>query len=69
MDNIRKKACHIVDLFDTFLMSKGIQVPCENPMEQIDRRRGGNALHGLEFVNLMHAIDAYLRKEEENGKL
>lgn len=59
-------AADIVDVFDGFLASKNIEVPCADPEEESDRHEDGNCacLYGMEYWNLVdrieYILDAYV---------
>lgn len=48
-------ATEIVELFEDLLDKKGIEIPCEDAVEQKDRYDGNNAakLYGMEYFNLV----------------
>lgn len=63
MDKKRELAARIVDLFDDLLDQKGIEVPCEDADEQIERHEGDNeaCLYGMEYWTLVDKIEEMLK--------
>lgn len=63
MDKKRDLAARIADLFDDLLHQKGIEVPCEDSNEQVERHEGGNAacLYGMEYWTLVDKIEELLK--------
>ena len=57
-----KLATEIVELFEDLLDEKGIEIPCEDVVEQKDRYDGGNntKLYGMEYWNLVAAVEDLL---------
>ena len=57
-----KLATEIVELFENLLDEKGIEIPCEDSIEQKDRYDGGNCakLYGMEYYNLVAAVQELL---------
>ena len=55
-------ATEIVALFEGFLDKKGIEIPCEDAVEQKDRYDGNNAakLYGMEYFNLVSEVQSLL---------
>lgn len=55
-------ATDIVGLFENFLESKNIRVPCDDPEEETDRYKYGNDayLYGMEYWHLVDEIEALL---------
>ena len=59
-------ATDIVDLFDEFLASKGIEVPCSDIEEESVRHEDDNhaCLYGMEFWGLVDRIEEMLENAE-----
>lgn len=55
-------ATEIVELFESLLDEKGIEIPCEDRTEQNDRYDSGNnaKLYGMEYFNLVAAVQELL---------
>lgn len=55
-------ATDIVDIFDNFLAAKDIEVPCDDPEEEMERHNNDNyaCLYGMEFWNLVDEIESIL---------
>lgn len=55
-------ATDIVDVFDDFLASKNIEIPCADPEEEAERHDDGNCacLYGMEYWNLVALIEFML---------
>ena len=55
-------ATDIVDVFDNFLASKNIEIPCADPEEEAERHDDGNCayLYGMEYWNLVAQIEFML---------
>ena len=55
-------ATDIVDVFDSFLASKNIEIPCADPEEEAERHDDGNCayLYGMEYWNLVAQIEFML---------
>lgn len=53
-----EKASTIVELFEDLLEEKGIEIPCQDEVEQRERYDGGNTakLYGTEYYNLVDKI-------------
>ena len=60
-------ATDIVDIFDEFLASKGVEIPCADPDEEIERRENDNyaCLYGMEFWNLVDDVERLLEHRSE----
>lgn len=62
-------ATDIVDVFDNFLASKNIEIPCDDPEEEAERHDDDNCacLYGMEYWSLVDQVEFMLnsRKEEE----
>ena len=56
--NARKIAC----IVNRYLMKKGVSVPCNDPIDEHDRREGNEnpSLYGVEFYELEERIYGYL---------
>ena len=65
MEKNRKLACEIVELFDDLLDKKGIEIPCDDEYETLERHYNGNEakLYGTEFWELVGEIEFILNKE------
>lgn len=64
----RNLAADIIDVFDSFLASKNIEIPCDDPEEEADRHDNDNCacLYGMEYWNLVDRVECILntsRKE------
>ena len=59
-------ATDIVDIFDNFLAAKGIEIPCDDPEEEAERRSTDNyaCLYGMEFWNLVDEVEFILNRCE-----
>ena len=55
-------ATDIVDVFDNFLASKNIEIPCADPEEEAERHDDDNCayLYGMEYWNLVALIEFML---------
>ena len=55
-------ATDIVDVFDDFLASKNIEIPCADPEEEAERHDDDNCayLYGTEYWNLVALIEFML---------
>ena len=55
-------ATDIVDVFDDFLASKNIEIPCTDPEEEAERHDDDNCayLYGTEYWNLVALIEFML---------
>ena len=55
-------ATDIVDVFDSFLASKNIEIPCADPEEEAERRDDDNCacLYGSEYWNLVDQVEFML---------
>ena len=66
----RTLAADIVDVFDSFLESKNIEIPCADPEEGAERHDDDNCacLYGMEYWNLVDRVEFMLNayKEESN---
>ena len=53
-----EKASAIVEVFEDLLGEKGIEIPCQDEVEQRERYDGGNTakLYGTEYYNLVDKI-------------
>ena len=53
-----EKASAIVEVFEDLLEEKGIEIPCQDEVEQRERYYGGNTakLYGTEYYNLVDKI-------------
>ena len=53
-----EKASAIVEVFEDLLEEKGIEIPCQDEVEQRERYDGGNTakLYGTEYYNLVDKI-------------
>lgn len=65
----RTLAADIVDVFDSFLASKNIKIPCDDPEEEAERHNDDNCacLYGMEYWNLVDQVEFMLNacKEEK----
>ena len=63
----RALAADIVDVFDSFLESKNIEIPCADPEEEAERHNDGNCacLYGMEYWNLVDQIEFMLNAYKE----
>lgn len=55
-------ATDIVDVFDSFLASKNIEIPCADPEEEAERHDDDNCacLYGMEYLDLVAQIEFML---------
>ena len=55
-------ATDIVDVFDNFLASKNIEIPCDDPEEEAERHVDDNCacLYGTEYWDLVVLIEFML---------
>lgn len=55
-------ATDIVDVFDNFLASKNIEIPCTDPEEEAERYDDDNCacLYGMEYWDLVAQIEFML---------
>ena len=55
-------ATDIVDVFDNFLASKNIEIPCADPEEEVERYDDDNCacLYGTEYWDLVALIEFML---------
>lgn len=53
-----EKASAIIEVFEDLLEEKGIEIPCQDEVEQRERYDGGNTakLYGTEYYNLVDKI-------------
>lgn len=60
--NFMKLANEIVELFEELLNEKGIEIPCEDSVEQNERYAGGNEakLYGTEYWNLVDEVESLI---------
>ena len=60
-------ATDIVDVFDSFLASKNIEIPCDDPEEEAERHDDDNCayLYGMEYWNLVALIEFMLNEYKE----
>ena len=58
----RTLAAYIVDVFDSFLASKNIEIPCTDPEEEAERHDNDNCacLYGMEYWNLVDQVEFML---------
>lgn len=58
----RTLAADIVDAFDSFLASKNIEIPCDDPEEEAERHNDDNCacLYGMEYWNLVDRVEFML---------
>lgn len=63
-----KLATEIVELFEKLLDKKGIEIPCDDEIEQKDRYEGGNAakLYGMEYYNLVSNVQNLLYEQDSS---
>lgn len=66
MEKNRSLAIDIVLLFDDLLDKKGIEIPCDDEREALERHYNGNEanLYGMEFWTLVDKIQRMLIEEE-----
>lgn len=57
-----KLATEIVELFEELLDKKGIEIPCEDAIEQKERCDGNNVakLYGMEYFDLVSNVQSLL---------
>ena len=56
-------ATDIVDVFDSFLASKNIEIPCADPEEEAERHDDDDncaCLYGMEYWNLVDQVEFML---------
>lgn len=55
-------ASAIVELFEDLLEEKGIEIPCQDEVEQKERYDGGNTakLYGTEYYDLVDKVQRLL---------
>lgn len=60
-------AADIVDAFDSFLASKNIEIPCDDPEEEEERHNNDNCacLYGMEYWNLVDQVEFMLNEYKE----
>ena len=60
-------AIDIVDVFDNFLASKNIEIPCDDPEEEAERHDDDNCayLYGMEYWNLVDQVEFMLNTYKE----
>ena len=60
-------AADIVDVFDSFLESKNIEIPCDDPEEESERHNDNNCacLYGMEYWNLVDQVEFMLNTYKE----
>ena len=60
-------ATDIVDVFDNFLASKNIEIPCADPEEEAERHDDDNyaCLYGTEYWDLVAQIEFMLNEYKE----
>lgn len=60
-------ATDIVDVFDNFLASKNIEIPCDDPEEEVERHDDDNCacLYGMEYWNLVDQVEFMLNTYKE----
>ena len=60
-------AADIVDVFDNFLASKNIEIPCDDPEEEVERHNDDNCacLYGMEYWNLVDQVEFMLNTYKE----
>lgn len=59
-------AADIVDVFDSFLASKNIEIPCTDPEEEEERHDDNFAcLYGMEYWNLVDRVEFMLNTYKE----
>ena len=63
----RTLAADIVDAFDSFLASKNIEIPCDDPEEEAERHNDDNCacLYGMEYWNLVDQVEFILNEHKE----
>ena len=63
----RALAADIVDVFDNFLASKNIEIPCADPEEEAERHDDDNCscLYGMEYWNLVDQVEFMLNAYKE----
>lgn len=61
-----KKAAEIIELFEDLLEEKNITITCADPEEEKDRSKSKSdaRIYGMEYVNLVDAVEAILGKED-----
>lgn len=62
MNSKREKAFAIVELFEDFLEEKGIDIPCEDPAEEAQRRLQANSakLYGTKYWAIVEQVEELL---------
>lgn len=60
-------AADIVDVFDSFLASKNIEIPCADPEEEAERHDDDNCacLYGMEYWSLVDRVEFMLNAYKE----
>ena len=60
-------ATDIVDVFDDFLASKNIEIPCDDPEEEAERHDDDNCacLYGTEYWSLVDQVEFMLNAYKE----
>ena len=59
-------ATDIVDVFDDFLASKNIEIPCADPEEEAERHDDNCAcLYGMEYWDLVDQVEFMLNTYKE----
>ena len=60
-------ATDIVDVFDSFLASKNIEIPCTDPEEEAERHDDDNCacLYGTEYWSLVDQVEFMLNAYKE----
>ena len=63
----RTLAADIVDVFDSFLASKNIEIPCADPEEEAERHDDDNCacLYGMEYWSLVDRVEFMLNAYKE----
>jgi hypothetical protein len=63
----RALAADIVDVFDSFLASKNIEIHCADPEEEAERHDDDNCacLYGMEYWSLVDRIEFMLNAYKE----
>ena len=63
----RTLAADIVDVFDSFLESKNIEIPCADPEEEAERHDDDNCacLYGMEYWDLVDRVEFMLNAYKE----
>lgn len=63
----RTLAADIVDAFDSFLASKNIEIPCDDPEEEAERHNDDNCacLYGMEYWDLVDQVEFMLNEYKE----